>query len=236
VSSTRREPQQRIEPKDHSMLTAFLAASLVGCAPQPASIKLDGEPIVTVNALDTVPLKKADVLDKNGKVITPAPKITWTVTPEAVAKLEGEKAIKPLANGEATVVAMVGNIKSQYQLVVAVPDRIQIQGYTAGKPIAVGSVALLKADVMAGDKVVAGQQVTWKSSDDKVVTVANGKVTGVAVGTANVAATSGKLEGKIDIQVVEAVPGQPGDLTKTLKEVPKPQAKKEAGPMSAKKK
>jgi len=188
------------------MLTAFLAASFIGCQPQPASITFEGEPLVTVNTLDALPLKKANVLDKAGKPIAQAPKITWTVTPETVAKLDGEKAVKPLANGEATVTATIGTVKGSYQLVVAVPDKVEIVGYDATKPVPVGGSIQLKANVLAGNKPVEGQKVMWKSADDKFATVNNGKVTGVAPGQVHIVASLGTLEAKVLVDVIQGEP------------------------------
>jgi hypothetical protein len=188
------------------MLTALLAASFIGCAPTPATIKFDGDAMMTVNTLDAVPLKTAKVLDKAGKPIAQAPKITWTVTPETVAKLEGDKAVKPLANGEATVTATIGNVKGTYQVVVLVPNKIEIAGYDVAKPIPVGANQVLKANVMADTKPVEGQKVMWKAADDKIATVANGKVTGVAAGKTTVSATLGTLEAKLEVEIVAAEP------------------------------
>jgi len=220
------------------MLTAFLAASFIGCAPQPASITFEGEPLVTVNTLDALPLKKANILDKAGKPIAQPPKITWTVTPETVAKLEGEKAIKPLANGEATVTATIGTVKGSYQLVVAVPDKIEVVGYDAPKPIAVGSSIQLKANVMAGMKPVEGQKVMWKTTDDKFATVNNGKVTGVAPGKCHIVANLGALEARVEVEVVMGAEGpekvvkvEPkGGKAEAAKPGAKPAAKKTAAP------
>lgn len=183
-----------------------LLALLVGCAPEPASIKFDGEPTVTVHTLDAVEVAKATVLDANGKALEPQPtNLTWTVNPPAVATLEGTQ-VKPVASGEATIEAAIGEVKSQYKFVVALPDRVEIAGYTAGTPVGVGGTATLTAKVLAGDKEVAGQTVAWAIDDTTKATVdANGVVTGVAEGPAKVTATSGALSAVLDIQVGGAV-------------------------------
>lgn len=178
-----------------------LLALFVGCAPTPASIKFDGDAKVTVNTLDKVDALKATVLDAEGKAIEPQPALTWTVSPDTVAKLEGTQ-VAPVANGEATVTAAVGEVKANYTFVVALPDKVEIAGYTAGTPWPVGQSAQLKAMVKAGEAEVAGQTVTWTSSSDAVATVAaDGTVTGVAAGTATITATSGALSATVDVTI-----------------------------------
>jgi hypothetical protein len=190
-------------------MVALLA--LLACSPEPASIKFDGEPTVTVHTLDAVGVQKATVLDADGKAIEPQPQLTWSVNPPAVAKLEGDK-VTPVANGESTVEAAVGAVKGNYKFVVALPDKIEIAGYTAGTPWPAGQSAKLDAKVMAGDKVVEGQTVTWSSNNEAVATVAaDGTVNGVADGTATITATSGALTASQDVTIGGAVAAVPAD-------------------------
>lgn len=187
-------------------MIALVAAMLIGCAPQPASIKFDGEPTVTVHTLDAVAVNKATVLDKDGKAIEPQPALTWKVSPDTVAKLETTN-VTPVGNGEATVEASVGTVKGSYKFVVALPDKIEIAGYSA--PVGVGASAQLTAAVKAGETAVAGQTVTWsvEPADGTIATVdAAGIVTGVALGKAKVTATSGALSSSLEIEVGAAAP------------------------------
>lgn len=197
-----------------------LLALFVGCAPTPASIKFDGDAKVTVHTLDKVDVSKATVLDAEGKAIEPQPTLTWTVGPDTVAKLEGTQ-VAPVGNGEATVTAAIGEVKSNYTFVVALPDKVEIAGYTAGSAWPVGQSAQLKATVKAGETEVAGQTVTWTSSSDAVATVAaDGTVTGVAAGSAIITATSGALSATVDVTIGgEAVAAADGAAT----EAPAPQ-------------
>lgn len=190
-------------------MIALVASLLVGCAPEPASIKFTGEPTVTVHTMDAVAVNKATVLDKEGKAIDPQPKLTWKVTPDTVAKLDEAKGmVTPVGNGEATVEASVGTVKGSYKFVVALPDKVEIAGYSG--PIGVGASVTLTGTVKAGDMVVPGQTVTWSTSDDKVATVdAGGIVTGVAVGKATITGTSGSLTATVEVEVSDAVAAAP---------------------------
>ncbi len=183
-----------------------LLALLVGCAPTPASIKFDGEPTVTVHSLDAVAVKKATVLDAEGKALDPQPAdIKWNVTPATVATLDKSN-VKPVGNGDANVEASVGEVKAFYKFTVALPDKVEIAGYTAGTPVAVGATQALTATMMAGADKVEGGIITWESANTAVATVgASGTVTAVALGTSAIKATAGELSATVDITVGDAV-------------------------------
>ena len=180
-------------------MTALLALFLIGCAPEPASIKFDGKPEVVAHTKDAVAVQKATVLDKDGKALDPQPTVSWKVDPGTVAKLDGTK-VTPVGNGEASVEAAVGTVKGTYKFKVAFPDKVEIAGYSA--PVGVGATATLTANVMAGADKVDGQTVTWTSSDDTKAKVdASGVVTGVAEGTAKIVATAGELKAEQEVTV-----------------------------------
>lgn len=182
-------------------MIVLLASLLTGCAPEPASIKFDGEATTTVHTMDAVAVNKATVLDKDGKALDPQPALTWKVSPDAVAKLDGTK-VTPVANGEASVEAKVGEIKASYKFVVALPDKVEIAGYDAAKPWPVGASAPLTATVKAGDAAVEGQTVTWSSSDAAIAEVdAAGMVMGKAEGKATITATAGTLTSTVEVTI-----------------------------------
>lgn len=182
---------------------SLVAALLIGCSPEPASIKFAGEPTQTVHTMDAVPVNKATVLDKNGKALEPQPTLTWKATPPTVAAIDDKKGmVTPKANGEATIEATVGAVKSNYKFVVALPDKVEVAGYTAGSAWPVGQAAQLTATVKAGDAAIEGQTITWESSNTAVATVdASGNVMGVTEGTATIKATSGALSGSVDVTI-----------------------------------
>ena len=186
-------------------MLSLIASLLIGCSPAPDSIKFDGEATVTVHTTDAVAVNKATVLDKDGKALDPQPAVTWAISPDSVAKLDATKVV-PVANGEATVEAKVGEIKGAYKFVVALPDKVEIAGYTAGQPWPVGQGAQLTATVKAGEAAVEGQAVTWSSSDANIAEVdANGNVMGKADGKATVTATSSTLTANVEVTIGGAV-------------------------------
>jgi hypothetical protein len=178
-----------------------LLSLFIACAPQPASISFEAE-TQTVNTLDAVAALKATVKDAEGNALAEQPALTWTVDPATVAALEGTN-VKPAGAGEATVTAAVGEVKGSYKFIVALADKVEIAGYTAGTPWAVGATQTLTATVKAGETALTGQTVTWSSSDENVAAVdASGVVTGKADGKATITA---KLNDTVSSTVEVAV-------------------------------
>lgn len=183
----------------------FIVASLVGCAPVPAEVKFAGEENVTVYAVDPVAVQAATVADAEGNAIEPTPALTWTVTPEDVAKLDGTNVV-PAKSGTAEVKACVGEVCKAYNLVVALPDALAVTG-PENNTVAIGTPAAVTAKVMSGTTEVPNQTVTYASDNAAVATVDDkGMVTGLTAGTANITATSGTWSGSVAINVVAAAP------------------------------
>jgi hypothetical protein len=182
----------------------LLVGLLAGCGQTPADITFDGEPTATVHTTDPVAVQKATVVDKDKKALATQPKLTWTVTPDSVAKLDGTNVV-PVANGDAKVKACVNDkLCKDYAFVVAMPDDIQVSGQD-GVEWKVGATAQLTAKVMAGKDEVADQKVTWASDNPAVATVdPTGKVTVVAPGAAVITASSGALSETVNLTVVDA--------------------------------
>ncbi|MSQ04263.1 MAG: hypothetical protein EXR71_20650 [Myxococcales bacterium] len=153
----------------------FVLSLLLACVVDPASIKFDGPPSVTVNSFEPVPVAKSKVLDKEGKPIEGA--ITSiTVTPADVATLKGTN-IVPLKNGEATVMAHLKEISGSYKLVIAKPDRVDIADWIV--PPKVGGQSTVVVTVYAGETVVSCPDLKWSVDNEAVVKLEGGDPTGV---------------------------------------------------------
>ncbi len=182
-----------------------LVALLTGCTPAPASIKLDGEAAVSVHSTDPLPLEKASVLDASGNAVEGQVPV-WTVTPENVAKLEGENLV-PLANGEATVTATLGDIKAEYKVTVALPDKVALTGYNPGDAWTVGETKALTGQVFSGETALEKLPVTWASDNTAVLTVTEaGEATAASEGAAKLTVSHGALATTVDVTVTAAAP------------------------------
>lgn len=179
--------------------------SLFACAPTPDAIKFEGDANAKVSSTDPLPVLKVQVLDKEKKAITPAPELSWTVSPADCAKLEGTnvKPTKEAGKCTAKVEAMVKGtpVKGSYNVTVLIANVLELAGYTAGTKLEVGKDVTLTATVKADDEALADSKVEWTSSDANILKVDGGKVTGIAEGKATVTATSGKATASVEIEV-----------------------------------
>lgn len=182
----------------------MFVVALLGCGQTPAEVKFAGDETVTVYAVDAVAPNAATVLDKDGKPLETQPALTWTVAPDSVAKLEGDKVV-PVASGKATVKACATDtVCKEYAFVVALPDKVVLSG-ADGAEWKVGAETQLAAKVMSGELEVPGQTVTWTSDNAAVASVdATGKVMGVTEGTATITATAGALTATQPVTIAAA--------------------------------
>ena len=99
------------------------------------------------------------------------------------------------ASGEKVIIQYVGDKKvSKLEIIKLVSIN------KATTTIYIGGTEQLTATT-----IPANQAVTWTSSDDNIATVdANGKVTGVALGTATITATSEDGKGSCEVTVIPA--------------------------------
>ncbi|MEQ1568505.1 MAG: Ig-like domain-containing protein [Myxococcota bacterium] len=178
--------------------------ALVGCGQVPAAVQFAGDEKVTVYGTDAVAVQAATVNDKDGKALDKQPELKWTVSDEAVAKLEGDK-LTPLKSGNAMVKACATDtVCKEYTFVVALPEKVVVGG-NEGVEWKVGATANLTAKVMSGETEVPNQTLAWASDNTAVVTVDDkGMVTAVAPGTANVTATAGALNAAVALTIVDA--------------------------------
>ena len=115
--------------------------------------------------------------------------VSWTSNDEAVATVDAEGKVTAVALGEATITAKCGEVSTYCTVtVVATPaESITISQETA--TLKVGETVELTATVMPED--ATDKTITWASSDEAVATVdAEGKVTAVALGEAEITATA----------------------------------------------
>lgn len=189
----------------------FVVASMMGCGQSPADVKFAGDPSVTVHTTDPVAVQTATVLDAEGKALEAQPEVKWSVSPDTVAKLEGDKVV-PVANGTAKVKACATDtLCKEYDFVVALPDKVVINA-AEGAAWTVGATNKLEAKVLAGETEVPGQTIAWTSDNTAIATVdEQGTVTAVAVGAANITATAGALTATFPVNVAEAAAAPPSN-------------------------
>ena len=114
--------------------------------------------------------------------------VTWTTSNENIASVAQGK-VTAKAVGTATITATTANGKTATCTVtVKAPDATGIKLDVASKTVVKGETFTLTATVLPED--AANKSVTWTTSNENIASVAQGKVTAKAVGTATITATT----------------------------------------------
>ncbi|MEP6687214.1 MAG: Ig-like domain-containing protein [Gemmatimonadales bacterium] len=134
------------------------------------------------------------ITDAHGGIV-PGVRVGWTSTDTAVATVDSAGTVVARAPGSATVVAAAGGRIAQSRILVRPrAAAIWLQGDSVLR-LGEGAVTRLVARAVdARRHPVAGQPITWRSSDPAVAAVDSaGRVIGVTAGVATLAAAGGDL-------------------------------------------
>ena len=176
---------------------AALLAIFAGC-------KKDDKP-TTVELKGISFTEESVSLEKGGQkalslVFTPADatdkSVTWLTSNPAVATVS-DGVVTGVGAGQAEISAKAGVYTSTCKVTVTVT----LKGIQLQKEISVnrGETATLTATLEPSD---ATADITWESSDESVVTVSEGELTGVGVGTATVTAKAGSIKAECAVTIL----------------------------------
>ena len=113
-------------------------------------------------------------------------KVTWSTSDAKVATVSNG-VVKAVGKGTATITAKTSNgITKTCKVTVTVPAVAKVTMSKTSATINKGKTLTLKATVTPAD--AENKAVTWSSSNTKVATVVNGKITAKGVGTATITA------------------------------------------------
>ncbi len=153
----------------------------------PTTIEISGEEN-TVKVGEEITLS-AEVSNENGDEITTDKTVTWSADASGNVTVDEDGVVTGVASGSATVTASVegenGDITDTYEITVTNPVTSISIDATAG--ILEGATKTLT--VKSVPETPDAYELVWTSSDDAVATVADGVVTGVKAGTADITAT-----------------------------------------------
>lgn len=183
---------------------ALVLMALAGCAPQPASITLAGDPTVQIHDLAARPLPAVTVLDGADMAIEPAPPYSWTVQPAEIAEVNPTTdTLVPLSEGTAQIIVTSGAATASFTLEVRLPDEVQLSGVTDGQIIEVGSLVPVKAQALDDRNPLVGLAVLWSTDNANVASVVDGTLQALAPGEATLTASAGDKSASVEIRVVE---------------------------------
>ncbi len=147
----------------------------------------------------------ATVLDQNGQPVAGAV-VTWQSSDEAVATVNGQGLVTAAMNGTVQITARAGSASAQVEVRV-----MQTAGSIAITPematlMAIGETVQLTASVLdQNGQPITSANVLWSSSNAAVATVsAQGLVTAVMNGTAQITATAGSASATGTVTVAQS--------------------------------
>ena len=182
---------------------ALILSVLAGCVTQPASVRLDGEPNLTIHELAPVNLPMAVALDAKGNEIQPQPAITWTVAPPEIASLGPDgKSVNALAEGSAQITATAGTATASFTLNVQVPDKVELSGLVGGQTVEAGQNVPVLAKVLDGETAIENMAVVWTTSAPEIGNVVDGNFVATAPGEVTITATAGAQAATVNVTVI----------------------------------
>jgi len=152
----------------------------------------------------------AAAYDAEGHLLT-GRAVSWTISDSTVARISGTGAVTAVSAGTATVTATVEGVSGTAKVIVVAPPPAAVTRVVVSPDSVVlqlGHTADLTAAAYdAEGHLLTGRAVTWATSDAAIAPVgADGRVTAVAVGTAQVSATVEGVSGYAQVIVVSPPP------------------------------
>lgn len=128
--------------------------------------------------------------------------VIWTSRDKTIATVDENGLVTGVKEGEVEVAATVGKVTARCKVSVT-PAPIRVESVSLNvteSELFVGKMLILAASTTP--EAVAYPEQTWTSSDEKVATVVDGKVLGVAEGTATITVTIDEKSASCTVKVV----------------------------------
>lgn len=125
--------------------------------------------------------------------------IEWSTDNASVASVTNTGVVTGNSVGKVTITVHAGGFSDACEITVLPVEAESVTLSKSELTMEEGDIQTLTATV--GPANTTDKTVTWSSSDERIATVVNGKVTAKAVGTAVITAACGKAEGKCNVTV-----------------------------------
>ena len=177
-------------------VTVMQSAESVVIEPSSATLMSLGE---------TVQLE-ASVLDQNGQPVAGA-EVSWSSSDMAIATVSGEGLVTAAGNGSVTITARSGSASASVPVSVMQSAESVVVEPSSTTLMAIGETVQLTASVLDGNgQPMKDATVSWSSNDEAVATVsAQGLVTAVSNGSAQITARSGNASVSVSVTVIQSV-------------------------------
>lgn len=130
--------------------------------------------------------------------------VTWSSKDESIATVNDNGEVVGVQAGKSTVITATVGDKSGSCVVVVLPQPVPVTSITLGNEstaVAKDSTAIIKATVEPENATY--YKVIWESSDESIVAVNDGVVTGLKSGSATITAKAGDKTATCKVDVVE---------------------------------
>jgi uncharacterized protein YjdB len=142
----------------------------------------------------------ADVKSSKGATVTARPR--WTSSDPKIATVDGEGVITSVKPGRVTINATLGDIGNAADLVVTTRQVTQFDATPKTLILRVGDEQhVVPTALDEAGKEITDPAVEWISSDPKTATVQDGRVKGVAAGSATIRASAGTRTSEVSVLV-----------------------------------
>ncbi len=184
------------------MLWGLCVGLLGACGPVPDSLTLL-EPDERLLRSPGQSMKlEYEAFDAQGRRLV-EPRLRWSSSAPEVASVEGGKVVAR-RSGRATIEVSGGRARAALSFVVSIPGRLRVWA-GEGEFIEVGRDERLGATVQDElGKRIRDAVPEWRSLDEHIARIEDGKVIGVAPGVATLRATVGHLREEVSVRVVPA--------------------------------
>ena len=172
--------------------------------PRPTTVTVNPA-TAELTALGATAQLSAEVRDQDGQVMVVT--VTWSSSSTAVVTVNGSGLVTAAGNGTATITATAGTVSGSATVKVA--QQVSAVEITPDTGIVLpGTTLQLAAEAQdANGHAVAGSEFTWASSDTTVAVVdGTGLVTGIALGSVGISATTSGAVGRAQLEVLEPAP------------------------------
>lgn len=128
-------------------------------------------------------------------------KVTWKSKNDKIVSVDENGNITALAVGETEVIATAGSVSAVCNVTVEGVKVSEVKLNKTSVSLKAGETEQLTATVTPDN--ATDKTVTWTSSNEKIATVADGKITAVAPGTATITATAGDKSATCTVTVAK---------------------------------
>lgn len=128
-------------------------------------------------------------------------KVTWKSNNDKIVSVDENGNITALATGTTEITATAGSVSAVCKVTVEGVKVSKVELNKTSVSLKVGGTEQLTATVTPDN--ATDKTVTWTSSNEKIATVADGKITAVAPGTATITATAGDKSATCTVTVAK---------------------------------